>query len=64
MNFRSVTALACTMFVVLASSTSMGLAFVRPTLIPSPVPEDPTMILVALGGAGIAWQYFRSRARK
>ena len=47
---------------VLLSSAAPGLAFRSLHL--APVPEDPTLVLVALGGAAVAWQYFRSRVRR
>ncbi len=61
MKMRSIAVWTLGAFVVLMSTAVPVLAFTRPMM---SVPEDPTMVLVALGGAGVAWQYFRSRARK
>jgi hypothetical protein len=59
---RSVAVWALGILVVLTASAVPLWAFKAPVFIG--LPEDPTMVLVALGGAGLAWQYFRSRARK
>lgn len=64
MKMRSIAGWSLGILVALMASAVTGLAFGHAPLGLSEVPEDPTMILVALGGAGMAWQYFRSRARK
>ena len=51
------------LFVALMASPVTGLALGYPVLRPT-VPEDPTIVLTVLGGAGLAWQYVRARARK
>jgi hypothetical protein len=63
MRIRSI--LGCTLctLVVLMSFAGTGLALANPLTFVH-VPEDPTAVLVALGGAGLAWQYLRSRVRK
>jgi hypothetical protein len=58
---RLISVWALGILVVLSFSAVPIWAFTRPML---SIPEDPTMVLVALGGAGVAWQYFRSRVRK
>jgi len=63
MKMRSLAGWALGVLVLTMSSSATALALAKPPLF-SVVPEDPTMVLVALGGAGIAWQYFRSRVRK
>ena len=63
MKMRSIAVWALGILVVLTASAVPGWAFARPMFM-SETPEDPTMVLVALGGTGIAWQYFRSRLRK
>lgn len=47
----------------LVISTAARSSAAHPLGIPI-LPEDPTIVLVTLGGVGMAWQYFRSRARK
>jgi len=61
MKMRSFVVWALGTFIVLMSTAVPLLAFTRPMM---SIPEDPTLVLVALGGAGVAWQYFRSRVRK
>jgi hypothetical protein len=63
MRIRSIAGWTLAALIVLVSSAVPVWAFTRPMLVPAG-PEDPTMVLVALGGAGVAWQYFRSRVRK
>ena len=59
MKLRSIAGWSVVLLVVLVSTAGRALAGENPG-----APEDPTMVLVALGGAGMAWQYFRSRVRK
>ena len=63
MSIRSLLGWTLGLVVAFMATAGTGLALGYPVLSPA-VPEDPTMVLVALGGAGVAWQYFRSRARK
>jgi len=30
----------------------------------APIPEDPSLVLGLLGGAGLAWQFYRAKFRK
>jgi hypothetical protein len=64
MKIRSILGWALGALVVLMSSAVPGLAFRNTASITLSAPEDPTAVLIALGGAGLVWQYFRSRARK
>lgn len=68
MKIRSIPGWTVGILIVLICSAVKGLAFqAGPALHPTfgaPIPEDPTLVLAILGGAGVAWQYFRSRARK
>jgi hypothetical protein len=64
MKIRAILGWALGILVVLMSSAVTGLAFRNTASFTQSVPEDPTAVLVALGGAGLAWQYLRSRVRK
>jgi hypothetical protein len=63
MKMRLIASLTLGTLAVLVACASTGLAFTYPALEPR-IPEDPTIVLTIMGGAGVAWQYFRSRARK
>ena len=64
MRIRSLMGWTLGLLVAFMATSGTGLALGYPVLSPAPVPEDPTIILTVLGGAGLAWQYFRSRLRK
>jgi hypothetical protein len=64
MKMRLIASLTLGTLAILVACASTGLALTYPTLVPPTIPEDPTVVLAVLGGAGVAWQYFRSRARK
>ena len=63
MSRRSIAVWSLGTLIALMFSTVPAWALVYPRLA-FVGPEDPTMVLLALGGAGMAWQYFRSRIRK
>jgi hypothetical protein len=64
MKLRSVANWTVAVLAIIVSSAARGWA-AHPLGIPIPsTPEDPTLILVGLGSAGLAWQYVRSRVRK
>lgn len=71
MNLHSITRWTLGMLTVLMLSAVMGLAFqaaappegAQPAP-DTPVPEPATLVLLAIGGGGVAWQSFRSRVRK
>jgi hypothetical protein len=62
MRIRSILGWTVGLTAALIASSVTGLAFGYPVL--HSVPEDPTVVLTILGGAGLAWQYARSRARR
>lgn len=68
MKLSSIAGRMLAILIVLTSSAVTGLALQAGSALNhsfvAPVPEDPTLALAILGGAGLAWQYFRSRSRK
>ena len=63
MRMRSILGWTLGLLGALMASSGTGLAVGYPVL-SVPVPEDPTIVLTVLGGAGLAWQYFRTRTHK
>jgi hypothetical protein len=65
-NLRSIARWTGCMLVVLVFSGVVGSALggTTPPTTTNHVPEASTLVLMAMGGAGVAWQYFRARVRK
>ena len=66
MNLRSIARWTTRMLVVLVFSGVVGSALggTTPPTTTNHVPEASTLVLMAMGGAGVAWRYLRSRVRR
>jgi hypothetical protein len=62
MKLRSTSSWTIAILAIILSSAAPSWA--ANPLRPPILPEDPTLILIAFGSAGLAWQYVRSRSRK